>query len=174
VDKLLPALGILAVLVVVLLLIVVGWRRRVRRDAPAGGGYSLPGTLHEATAEQPVLYVATTKAGQHLERLALPGLAFRGAGTVTVRPEGVGIAVNGEKPVFVPAAVLTGVGAASVAIDRAVERDGLLRVGWTTSGGAAADSYFRVVDPAGRAELTAAIQTIVPGPEGPGATEREV
>jgi hypothetical protein len=162
VDKLLPTLGILAVVVIVLALAIVGWRRRVRRDASSGGGYSTPGTLSAPTAEQPVLYVATTKAGQHLERLALPRLSFRGNATVTVRPEGITLAVSGEQAVFVPAAVISGVGAASVAIDRAVERDGLLRLGWTTSGGTAADSYFRVVDPADRDRLSAAITDIVP------------
>jgi len=169
VDKLLPTLGILAVVIIVLALAIVGWRRRVRRDSGAGAGYSTPGTLSAPTAETDALYVATTKAGQHLERLALPGLAFRGKAVVTVRPEGVAIAVTGETPVFIPAAVVTGVGAASVAIDRAVERDGLLRLGWTTSGGTAADSYFRVVDPAGRAQLTAAIHEIVPGAAAPDA-----
>lgn len=161
-DKLLPTLGILAVVVIMLALAVVGWRRRVRRDSGAGGAYSTPGTLSAPTAEVEALYVATTKAGQHLERLALPGLAYRGKATVAVRPEGVGIAVTGEAPVFIPATVVTGAGLASVAIDRAVERDGLLRLGWTTSGGTAADTYFRVVDPAGRAQVAAAIEQIVP------------
>jgi hypothetical protein len=172
VDKVLPALGILAIVVIVLALALVGWRRRVRRDSGAGGGYSMPGTLSAQTARVDALYVATTKAGEHLERLALPGLAFRGTASVTVQPEGVTVAVAGESPVFIPAAVVSGVGAASVAIDRAVERDGLLRLGWTTSGGMAADTYFRVVDPAGRAQLTAAIEQIVPGapsPTTPGA-----
>ncbi len=168
-DKVLPTVGILVVVALVLVLAIVGWRRRVRRDSGAGGGYTTPGTLSAPTADAAVLYVATTKAGQHLERLALPGLAFRGTGTLTVRPEGVAIAVTGETPVFIPAAVVTGVGAASVAIDRAVERDGLVRLGWTTSGGTAADSYFRVVDPAGSAQLSAAIQRIVPGADAPDA-----
>ncbi|WP_431221392.1 hypothetical protein [Leifsonia xyli] len=172
-DKVLPTIAIVAVVVIVLALAVAGWRRRVRRDSASGGGYSTPGTLSAPTAEADVLYVATTKAGQHLERLALPGLAFRGAGTVTVRPEGVAIAVTGEQPVFVPAGVVSGVGAASVAIDRAVERDGLLRMGWTTSGGTAADSYFRVVDPARRAQLAAAIEQIAPDHLVPGAAAPE-
>lgn len=169
-DKVLPTLGILAVVVIVLALAVAGWRRRVQRDRASGGGYTTPGTLSAPTAEADVLYVATTKAGQHLERLALPGLAYRGNGTVIVRPEGVSLAVTGEQGVFIPAAVVSGVGTAGVAIDRAVERDGLLRLGWTTSGGTAADSYFRVVDPAGRAQLIAAIQTIVPGASAPDTT----
>ncbi|WP_285116524.1 hypothetical protein [Leifsonia sp. fls2-241-R2A-40a] len=172
-DRVLPTLAIVAVLVLVVALAVVGWRRRVRRDSASGGGYSQPGTLSAPIAAADVLYVATTKSGQHLERLALPGLAFRGAATVTVRPEGVALAVTGEPDVFIPATVVTGVGLASVAIDRAVERDGLLRMGWTTSGGTAADSYFRVVDPAGRAQLAAAIEQIVPGAPAPDITGAE-
>ena len=169
-DKLLPTIGILAVVIVVLLLAIMGWRRRMRRDAPAGGGYTAPATLAAPTTTADVLYVATTKAGEHLERLALPGLAYRGKGTVEVSPDGVRLRVAGEQPVFVPAAALSGVGAATVAIDRAVERDGLLRLGWTTSGGTAADSYFRVVAPAGRGGLTAAIESILPGDSAQGST----
>ncbi|SEA77382.1 PH-like domain-containing protein [Leifsonia sp. 21MFCrub1.1] len=172
-DKVLPTLGILAVVVIVIALAVVGWRRRVQRDTASGGGYSIPGTLSAPTASIEALYVATTRAGQPLERLALPGLAFRGTATVTVRPEGVELAVTGEQPVFVPAAVVTGVGAASVAIDRVVEKDGLLRLGWTTSGGTAADSYVRVVDPAGRAQLAAAIEDLVPRTDSAGTAGAE-
>ncbi len=174
-DKLLPALGILAVLIVVALLIVAGWRRRVRRDSAAGGGYPAPAATGAPTASADCLYVATTKAGEPLERLALPGLSFRGKAAVTVTAEGVALAVTGEQPVFVPASALTGVGAATYAIDRVVERDGLLRLGWTTSGGAAADSYLRVVDPADREPLAAAIEALLPaGTRAGGTTESEV
>lgn len=169
-DKLLPALGILAVLVVVVLLAIAGWRRRVRRDAPAGGGYPAPETAAAPIAQSDVLYVATTASGEPLERLALPGLAFRGKGAVEVSADGILLRVAGEVPVYIPAAALTGVGAATVTIDRVVEQDGLLRLGWTTSGGAAADSYFRVVDPTGRGRLTAAVEEILPGGTTPGSS----
>ncbi|GAA4147373.1 hypothetical protein [Leifsonia shinshuensis] len=172
-DKLLPTIGILLVVIVVLALALVGWRRRVRRDAPAGGGYPEPETSAAPTVSSEVLYVATTKAGESLERLALPGLSYRGRGTVDVSADGVRLRVAGERPVFIPAGALTGVGAATVTIDRVVERDGLLRLGWTTSGGAAADSYFRVVDPAGRGLLTAAVEDILPGGPTPGSTDDE-
>jgi hypothetical protein len=175
VDKLLPTVGILLVVVVVLALALVGWRRRLRRDAPAGGGYPAPAAASATTASTDVLYVATTKAGEPLERLALPGLAYRGTGTVEVSADGVQLRVTGEQPVFIPAGALSSVGAATVTIDRVVERDGLLRLGWTTSGGAAADSYFRVVDPAGHGRLTAAVEDIIPAGSTPGdSTEREV
>lgn len=180
-DKLVPTLVVAAVLVVVLLLIVWGWRRRVRRDRTAGGGYALPASgTGEPAAAPPLVsvesfYVATTKGGEHLERLALPGLSFRGKATVSVASHGVTIAVTGEQPVYIPAAAVTGLGAATTAIDRVVERDGLLRLSWTTSGGAAADSFFRVVDPADRAPVIAAVESILPaGSQAGTSTESEV
>ncbi|MES1169940.1 MAG: hypothetical protein ABUL47_04560, partial [Leifsonia sp.] len=141
-DKLVPTLVVAAVLVVALLLIVWGWRRRVRRDRPAGGGYAAPTSGGDAPQGRPIasaetFYVATTKGGEHLERLALPGLSFRGKATVSVGSDGVTIAVTGEQPVYIPTAAITGLGAATTAIDRVVEKDGLLRLSWTTSGGAA-------------------------------------
>lgn len=169
-DKFLPTLGVAIVLVLILLLAFWGWRRRGRRDVSAGGGHPAPTQLGAPTAAADVLYVATTKAGQQLERLVLPGLTYRGKGSLSVSPEGVSIRVAGEQPVFVPASTLTGVGAATFTIDRVVERDGLLRFGWTTSGGVPADSYFRVVDPAGRDAVTAAIQDILPGATPTGST----
>ncbi len=121
-DKLLPTIGILLVVIVVLALAIVGWRRRVRRDAPAGGGYPAPEAVPAVTASAEVLYVATTAAGEPLERLALPGLSYRGRGTVEVSADGVQLRVTGEQPVFIPAGALTGIGASTVAIDRVVER----------------------------------------------------
>ena len=164
-DRVLPTVAILVVLVAVLLLILVGWRRRVRRDRDAGAGYPAPAAPAASLVEVRALYVATTKGGEPLERLALPGLAFRGNAAVTVSGDGVTIAVTGEHPVFITAGAITGVGAATVTIDRVVERDGLVRISWTTSGGAAADSFLRVVDPVDREPLLAAVGTILPTAE---------
>lgn len=161
-DRVLPTVGILAVLILVAALAVAGWRRRVRRDASAGAGYPAPQARSAPLAAAEVLYVATTRAGEPLERLALPGLAFRARGEMSVSAEGIDLSLRGEDPVFIPAPALTGAGEATVTIDRVVERDGLVRLGWTTSGGASADSYFRVIDPAGRGPLTAAIHAILP------------
>lgn len=185
-DKFVPTLVVAAVLVVAALLILWGWRRRVRRDRPAGGGYPLPSTATATAAGQPAaaaqpiataesFYVATTTAGEHLERLALPGLSFRGKAQVSVASDGVTIAVTGEQPTYIPSSALTGLGAATTAIDRVVEKDGLLRLSWTTSGGAAADSFFRVVDPADRAPVIAAVESILPaGSQAGTSTESEV
>jgi len=178
VDKLVPVLVVAAVLVVAVLLIVWGWRRRVRRDRSAGGGYAAPAEAPAAAqplARVATFYVATTKGGEHLERLALPGLSFRGKAELSVTEDGVSVAIPGEQPVYIPSSAITGLGAATTAIDRVVEKDGLLRLSWTTSGGAAADSFFRVVDPADRAPVIAAVESILPaGHQAGTSTESEV
>lgn len=160
--KALPTLIILIVLALVALLMFRGWRLRTRRDRPAGGGYPRPRGLGATRAKAGGFYVATTKSGQSLERLSLPGLRFRGRGALLASANGVLITVRGEDPVYIPSSALTGVGSARVTIDRVVERDGLMRLSWRTSGGVGADSYFRVEDPADRIPVMAAVEALVP------------
>jgi hypothetical protein len=169
------------VVIVVLLLaaagMYAGWRRRNRRDASAGGGYESSASQQTAAvlAEAETFYVASTLRGNHLERLALPGLKFRGRARLTVMADGVTIAIHGEHPVFVPTSAVSAIGAATTAIDRAVEKDGLLRLSWTTSGGVSADSFLRVVDPADRAPVIGAIESLLPAHTQAGhTTESEV
>ena len=174
-DRVLPTIIVVAVLVLVLLLMLRGWRRRTRRDSTAGGGYEAPATASGALAEAETFYVATTRSGEHLERLAIPGLAFRGRGRVTASVDGVTIAVKGESPVFVAAQALAAIGATNTAIDRVVEKDGLLRLSWITTAGVAVDSFLRVVDPADRPQLIGAVNSILPAQSQSGqTTESEV
>jgi len=177
VDKVLPTIVVAAVLVLAIVAMYAGWRRRARRDAAAGGGYDVPAAQSTAPvlAEAETFYVASTRRGNHLERLALPGLTFRGRARLTVTDEGVTIAIHGEQPVFVPRDAVSAIGAATTAIDRAVEKDGLLRISWTTSGGVAADSFLRVVDPADRAPVIGAVESLLPAHTQAGhTTESEV
>jgi hypothetical protein len=109
------------------------WRRRSRRDAELGS-YAVPAELGAPTVDIEALYVATTPVGKPLERLALPGLGFRGAAHVELHPEGLLLRIVGEPPTFVPAARLIGAGTATYAIDRGVEPEGLLAITWIPSG----------------------------------------
>ncbi|MFF1572155.1 hypothetical protein ACFVWR_05365 [Leifsonia sp. NPDC058292] len=174
-DKVLPTIVVVVVLVLALGAMYWGWRRRGRRDASAGGGYPVPAGQAAPLAEAETFYVASTKAGNHLERLALPGLKFRGRARLTISRDGVTIAIHGEEPVFVAGNAISAIGAATTAIDRAVEKDGLLRLSWTTTGGVAADSFLRVVDPADRAPVIGAIESLLPAHSQAGyTTESEV
>lgn len=127
----------------------LAWRARKRRDA----GLALPeielggDVLAEFTH---VGYVSTTPMGAPLERVAIPGLTFKGWADVTVRRDGVEIAVQGERPVDIPVAQLRGVGAASGRIGKAVERDGLALLQWQSesAGRRELESSFRFSSPA--------------------------
>ena len=156
------ALGIIvAVTVVLLALLVWAWRRRTRRDAhlAAPVGEIPPGATTRSS--WPALYVATTRHGQPLERLAIGGLGFRSRSDVTVTDAGIALDVTGRPRVFLAADRIQDVAQATVTIDRVVERDGLVRLAWRLDDGTVVDSYFRPQDASARA-LADAMAAILP------------
>lgn len=143
------ALALIAVL-------VWAWSRRTRRDS----GFAPP--IGEAPADATVirtheaLYVATTRHGEPLERLAIRGLGFRSRADLTVTSAGVALDLTGQPRFFLPTERIVEVGQATVAIDRVVEPDGLVRIAWRidtdgTHPGTVVDSYLRVQDASARA-----------------------
>ncbi len=163
--------ALLVTVVVALALLAVGvwaWRRRARRDrdivAPVG---EAPADAAELAAF-PALYVATTRHGDPLERLAVRGLAFRSRATVTVTGAGVAIALTGQPRVFLASTRILDVAQSTVAIDRVVEKDGLTRIAWRPDDGTVVDSYFRPQDASARA-LADAVAGILPTQTGPAA-----
>jgi hypothetical protein len=189
VDRALPAAIVIVVLLGVLALMARSWRKRRTRDAGLHASYPVPQETGAAPLTTvPALYVATTPRDQPLERLAIAGLGFRARTELAVRPDGIILALAGEQPVFIPAGAVDKLSRATWTIDRAVESDGLLLLGWrlpATAPGAApgtnpgspatdVDSYFRVPDPAHRARLTDAIRSIAPAANfSSGTTESE-
>lgn len=162
-----------------LLLIVLGliaWRRRTRRDAtleaPVG---ELPaGARTTATASG--FYVATTRHGEPLERLAIAGLGFRSRVDVTVTDRGVALDLPGQPRMLLPRDRITSAERATVAIDRVVEPGGLVRVTWLAERHDAepeqVDSYLRPQDGSARA-LADAIAAVLaePIPTNPTGTD---
>jgi len=185
VDRVLPTVIVVVVLVGVLLLMLRSWRRRSRRDAALASGYPAPDTSTQLESVES-FYVATTPRDAPLERLAIRSLAFRARATLSVTDAGVVIDPNGETPVFIPVSALERVTEATWAIDRAVETGGLLLIGWRLNTAPTAsdvspasvidsvDSYFRITDPADRTRIVAALRTLVPEATGPDlSTESE-
>ncbi len=146
-------------------LAVRSWKRRTKRDAPMTA-YELPAVLGEPLLDTEVLYVATTPIGQPLERLAVQGLAFRGAGRIEVLPEGVVLRIAGEPASFFPADRISAAGGASYAIDRGVEHEGLVAMSWIVRVddpervAPYVDSYFRARYPGDSARIIAAVNDI--------------
>jgi hypothetical protein len=156
------ALAIIAAVALLLLAALAwAWSRRSRRDA----GLSAP--VGEAPSDASVraafvaLYVATTRHGEPLERLAIAGLGFRSKAEVTVTDAGVALDLTGQPRVFVAADRLADAAQATVAIDRVVERDGLARLSWRLDDGTVVDSYLRPQDASARA-LVDAVAGILP------------
>lgn len=160
-------LVMIGVVVVLVGLGVWAWRRRARRD----GGFAAPvGELPAgatALASASGFYVATTRHGQPLERLAIRGLGFRSRADVTVTGVGVAIDLTGQPRLFLPVARIAGVELATVAIDRVVEPGGLVRLTWRAERTGAdtelVDSYLRPQDGSARALADAIAATLAAG-----------
>ena len=171
-------IGLLVALVVVGMAVWLmrrSWLRRTKRDETLSA-YELPSEHGAPVLETEVLYVATTPVGEPLERLAVQGLAFRGAARIEVLPEGVVLRIAGEPANFLPAEHLVSAGPASYAIDRGVEPDGLIAVTWivrrsdaldAAARPARVDSYLRARFPGDSARIIAAINDIAAAPPAP-------
>lgn len=150
-----------AVALVLLALGVWAWARRARRDSGIVFPFAEVPAGATAVAAFAALYVATTRHGDPLERLAVKGLGFRSRADVSVTDAGVAVDITGQPRMFLPTARIAEVDQATVAIDRVVERDGLVRLTWRTDDDTLVDSYFRPQDASARA-LADAVSGILP------------
>jgi len=141
-DKILPGLAMLAVIAVVFVLLFIGWRNRLKRQSDVEQLPAVPAELSLPLASADGQYVATTTAGDWLDRIAVQGLGIRTNAELTVHPEGVLFERSGAGPVFIPADRLTGVRQDSGMAGKFVEKDGLLVVSWTL-GNRELDTGFR-------------------------------
>ena len=91
-------------------LIWLGWRNRLRRQADVDALPEIPVELGAAVAVADGQYVASTTAGDWLDRIAVHNLGIRTDAELSVHPEGVLFDRSGAGPVFIPAASLTGCG----------------------------------------------------------------
>lgn len=158
--------GVIVLLVVLLLLMFLSWRRRKRRQSFLPTPDAVPEALGVIHGVFDGHYVATTLAGDRLNRVAVRGLGFRAKATITVADRGIVLALRGSDDVFIPVEQVLRVDRATWTIDRAVERDGLIHISWTLGPpgtGTDLDSYFRLDS---SVELLDALTTIFPAPIG--------
>lgn len=160
-DRLLPTVIIVLVIVVALSLMAHGWGTRRRRQVGISRPLPAPDSLGAATLDVNCWYVATTKANEPLERIAVHGLGFPAQVTASVHPEGLVLVVRGRAPFLIEPRALRGCGRATWAIDRVVERDGLVLVGWLL-GDDPVDTYLRLPDPSEATAIVAAVQGLTP------------
>lgn len=151
--------------VVFLGLMWLGWRSRNRRDA--GVAASSAALSGEVLGSFPrAAYVSTTPVGSPLERVAVPGLRYKGYAEVTVRRDGVSIQVTGEAPVTIAASQVRGSDTAQGRVGKIVERDGLSLLRWHPEAGAQGhgerdlESSFRLADPLEQRRFAEAVEAI--------------
>lgn len=150
--------GFLVVFVAMFFLMRAGWSGRRRRQAGIALPQPAPENLGTALAEADLFYVATSKADDRLDRIVVGGLGFRGRAFVSVHPEGVVLDIAGVAPLLIDLDSLRSIGRATWAIDRVVETDGLLQLGWRL-GDLDVDTYLRATDDP--RDLVDAISTVI-------------
>lgn len=128
----------------VLALMWWAWRaRKMRGLAYLPEGVNLTG--EPLALFERVYYVATTKAADPLERIAVPGLTYRGYSNIEFYDEGLRVQVDGEPPVDLSNEHISGAGSAQMRIDKVVERGGLTVLRWQ-SNNTDLESSFRFTD----------------------------
>ncbi|SKC59121.1 hypothetical protein [Plantibacter cousiniae (nom. nud.)] len=161
-GRILAAVLVALVLLGILALMAFAWRRRVARDAQVGPLAEFPDPRPVPSLTVEVLYVATSKHDQPLERLALQGLRYRSRVTLELGAAGVVVDVPGERPTFIPATSIVGVDQTNLTIDRVVEPGGLIRLSWRPVPTVIADSTFRVLEQADRARIIDTVTSLIP------------
>lgn len=159
-NELASLLLVLGLCAVAFVLIALGWRSRLRRQADVEQPPAVPAELGPAAVVVEGQYVATTTAGDWLDRIAVHGLGFRGNAEASVHPEGLLFDREGFPPLFVPRAALTGQRQDSGMAGKFVEKDGLVVISWTL-GTRAVDTGFRTRHAAGKQPLIDAIQELI-------------
>jgi hypothetical protein len=160
-DKLPFFLIMLALAAGIFAMLGLGWRNRLRRQADVDPLPEIPGALGAALAVADGQYVASTTAGDWLDRIAVHNLGIRTNAELSVHPEGVLFDRSGAAPVFVPAASLTGVRLESGMAGKFVEKDGLLVLSWML-GTRELDSGFRTRHADDKTTLLNALQDLIP------------
>jgi len=143
-----------------LALIAVGWRNRLRRQSDVEPLPGVPAGLGTPLAAADGQYVASTTAGDWLDRIAVHQLGIRTNAELSVHPQGVLFDRSGAGPVYIPAGQLTGVRQESGMAGKFVEKDGLLVLSWML-GTHELDTGFRTRRADDKTTLFNALQNLI-------------
>ncbi|MGO4186701.1 PH-like domain-containing protein [Pseudarthrobacter sp. TAF60_1] len=149
-----------AIIAVVLVLMGIGWRNRLRRQADVDPLPPVPAEPGAPTAEADGQYVASTTAGDWLDRIAVHSLGIRTNAVLSVYPHGVLLDRSGSPAVYIPAGSLTAVRQESGMAGKFVEKDGLLVLTWDL-GTHSLDTGFRTRRAADKDALYDSLQQLI-------------
>lgn len=160
-SKNIMALLSAAVFLLLLSLAIRAWRSRIaNQQASFNEPLEALEYFGQVLVEAKAFYVATTYAANALERIAAYGLSARGNAQVLVFSEGVLIVRVGERSLALDKAQIVSVGYGQVAIDKAVESDGLLQITWMQDN-SSLTTHLRVKESALRNQIVSAISGII-------------
>ena len=155
---------VLAFLLLLLALMLFGWRRRQRRQASLPTPFGLPDDAGAELMAVTGFYVATTVAGEPLNRIAVAGLGYRSRAQVAVTERGLSLAIPGQSTIFIPTTSISSVEKATWTIDRVVEQHGMVLIRWVLGDGDPAavevDSYLRLQDAAEADQFFTTVQQV--------------
>ncbi|MCU1632287.1 MAG: hypothetical protein JWM61_939 [Micrococcaceae bacterium] len=153
-----------AIIVVIVALMALGWRNRLRRQGDVPAPPEVPADLGPVLYEAEGQYVATTTAGDWLDRIAVHGLGLRGNAVAAVHPDGVLFSRTGARTVFIPREDLVSVQLAGGMTGKFVEKNGLVVVTWRLGPERTdrVDTGFRTRHAAHKAQLVAAVAGLLP------------
>ena len=135
-----------------------GWRNRKSRQADLA---PLPEVPADKTRGIEGVYVATTSAGDWMDRIAVQELGVRSIADLAVSEAGLIFHRHGAADVFIPVDHLTGVRTdRGIAGKVTAEKSGLVVVTWNHDG-RALDTGFRPRRKADTAPLTESIATLI-------------
>jgi len=158
VKAFLGILGTLLVLAAAYFGMYRGWRNRQSRQADLA---PLPPAPEDKLRGIEGVYVATTSAGDWMDRIAVHELGVRSNADLDVRPAGLIFHRQGAADVFIPVAQLTGVRTdRGIAGKVTAEASGLVVVTWNHDGHEL-DTGFRPRRKADTAPLTDSISTLI-------------
>lgn len=154
-DKVIGASIAAALIILAFTFMTLAWRARTRRAHDYATWPELQGELN-ATVE--VFYVATTQGANSLERVSLKGFSYRGYANLEVFDDGLQVRLTTKDVLAIPAHSLLSYEFAQVAIDKAVEKEGLIGFTWQTAaaenGTRELTTFIRLRDPRDRNDLT--------------------
>ena len=171
-DKVLPTVLTVVILLIIFGLIGMGWRNRLRRQAGTAPLPSVPAELSLPSLSVTGQYVATTTEGDWLDRLAVHSLGIRTNAVVQVHDEGVLITRSGAPDIFVAADRLDGVRLESGMAGKFVESGGLVVLSWRL-GEQPVDTGFRTRAASDTAPLVAALAAMLPAEQDAGQDSAE-
>ncbi|WP_427018021.1 hypothetical protein ACQCSX_05280 [Pseudarthrobacter sp. P1] len=160
-ERLLPTVLTVLILLAVFALIGMGWRNRLKRQAGVAALPEVPDILGTPLLSVAGTYVATTSAGDWLDRIAVQSLGLRTNATVDVFDDGVLITRSGAPDVYIGAGALTEIRLESGMAGKFVEKDGLVVLSWTL-GETPVDTGFRTRAAAEKTPLRLALEKLLP------------